>query len=95
MPRGTPFQPGNKAAQNRGANKITKGVKDTFLQVFNDLQEDPKTDLTSFAKKYPRDFYNLATKLIPTEISGQITQNVIKVVRADRGNNDNTTDTPS
>lgn len=52
-------------------NKITKTVKETVLKVFNKLQKDPVNNLTEFAKKYPRDFYAIAAKLIPTEISGK------------------------
>lgn len=80
-PRGKPFEPNNKAAENRGANKITRTVREGFLQTFNKLQEDEKTDLLSFAKKYPREFYALASKLIPTEIQGEVTAKIIRVVR--------------
>lgn len=66
------FQKGNKAAADRGKNKITKTVKETVLSVFLDLQSDPKHNLQSFAEKYPRDFYTIAAKLIPTEITGSI-----------------------
>jgi hypothetical protein len=68
----TQFKPGERrAGRAKGTpNKATKTVKETVLSVFNDLQEDPRHSLTAFAKKYPRDFYNIAAKLIPTEIKG-------------------------
>lgn len=53
-------------------NAITRTVKETVLDVFNKIQEDPKVNLEQFAKKYPRDFYMIAAKLIPTEITGTL-----------------------
>ncbi len=53
-------------------NKITKTVKETVLAVFNDLQSDPKNNLLEFGKKYPRDFYQIAAKLIPTELNAKV-----------------------
>lgn len=51
-------------------NHVTKTVKQTLLEVFNEIQEDPALSLKTFAAKYPRDFYNIAARLIPTEITG-------------------------
>lgn len=72
------FKPGNPGKPPGATNKLTKTVKETVLSVFNELQDDPKTDLKAFAKKYPRDFYNIAAKLIPTELTGTV-KNVIRV----------------
>lgn len=72
------FKPGNPGKPQGATNKLTKTVKETVLTVFNELQEDSRTDLTAFAKKYPRDFYNIAAKLIPTELTGSV-KNVIRV----------------
>jgi hypothetical protein len=66
----------------RGQGRLNKTVKETVLSVFNELQEDPKRGLKSFAVKYPRDFYNIAAKLIPTEITGTI-KTVYKVTQPD------------
>jgi hypothetical protein len=71
-----PFQKGksgNKKGRTKGTpNKITKTVKETVLAVFNDLQSDPKNNLLEFGKKYPRDFYQIAAKLIPTEVNAKV-----------------------
>lgn len=75
------FKKGNTAAANRGPNKITKTVKETVLAVFNDLQEDPKSNLATWGKANPGLFYQIAAKLIPTEISAKVEATVIKVVR--------------
>lgn len=72
------FKPGNPGRKKGTPNRLTKTVKETVLSVFLDLQNDPKTSLTAFAKKFPRDFHNIAAKLIPTEISGKI-DNEIKL----------------
>lgn len=71
---------GNKAGKPQGAtNLITRTVKETVLAVFNEIQNDPKVKLSQFAKDYPRDFYTIAAKLIPTEVKGdvQITAQII------------------
>jgi len=69
----------------RGPGRLNKTVKETVLAVFNDLQDDPKNKLSAFAEKYPRDFYAIAAKLIPTEISGKI-DNEIKLTIVRRKN---------
>lgn len=82
-----PFEKGKEKTGGRQKgveNKITKTVKETVLIVFNDIQSDPKTNLTAFAKKYPRDFYQIAARLIPTEITGELKQRfVVSVKKAD------------
>ena len=69
------FEKGHKklGGKTKGTpNKITKTVKETVLAVFNDLQSDPKNNLLEFGKKYPRDFYQIAAKLIPTELNAKV-----------------------
>lgn len=63
-------------------NHLTTTVKEKVLSVFNDLQSDEKANLEAFAKKYPRDFYQIAAKLIPTEITGTM-KKVIHVTDID------------
>lgn len=70
-----PFEKGHKkigGRQKGSENKLTKTVKETVLGVFNDIQSDPNVNLMQFAKDYPRDFYAIAAKLIPTEIQAQV-----------------------
>ena len=68
------FQPGvsgNISGKPKGTpNRLTKTVKETILAAFNKLQSDPKANMLEWAKKHPKDFYLIAAKLIPTEISG-------------------------
>lgn len=53
-------------------NKFTKTVKETVLSVFNQLQEEPESNLFDWAKKEPTEFYKIASKLIPTEVNAQV-----------------------
>lgn len=85
-----PFEEGRNKTGGRAKgvpNKITKTVKETVLEVFTIIQDDPKVNLEAFAKKYPRDFYAIAAKLIPTEVKAQvdtsITWNETKTYEAD------------
>lgn len=80
---GRPFEKGKTNGRPKGAvNKINKTVKETVLRVFNELQKDPKKNLLEFGKKHPIQFYQMAAKLIPTEIVGTSTQ-VIRVLSSD------------
>lgn len=62
-------------------NKLTKTVKEVVLQVFNELQESEDNNLTAFAEKYPRDFYAIAAKLIPTEINAKLNKIQLEIIR--------------
>lgn len=78
----TQFKAGNPGKQKGVQNKINRTVKQAVLDVFNSLQDDPKANLEAFAKKFPRDFYAIAAKLIPTEVDAQVKNSgIIKVVR--------------
>ena len=76
------FQKGNNAnpkGRPVGAiGKLNKTVKETVLNTFNELQKDKIHNLEAFAKKHPREFYLIASKLIPTEMIGT-TETIIKV----------------
>lgn len=76
------FEKGNTAAKNRGPNKITRTVKETVLAAFNELQKDKKANLIEWGKRNPSQFYQVAAKLIPTEVTGAEGGDIIiKVVR--------------
>jgi hypothetical protein len=78
-PRGKPFEKNNPGKQKGVVHTYTKTVKDSVLHVFQLLQSDPKHSLEAFAKTHPKDFYNIASKLIPTEVNANLTSKVIKV----------------
>ena len=75
----TKFKPGNKGKPPGTLNKLTKTVKETVLAVFNELQGEEKNSLKAFAVKNPRDFYQIAAKLIPTEISADVKMTVDQI----------------
>jgi len=66
------FKKGNPGKPVGAVHKLTRTVKETVLSVFNDLQDDPKANLNAWAQKEPTEFYKIASKLIPTEITGQV-----------------------
>ena len=80
-----PFKPGtsgNAAGRPRGLeNSLTVTIRDTVKKTFDLIQRDPKyakIALPQFALDYPRDFYLMASRLIPTtEIVGNITQDIV------------------
>ncbi len=77
---------GNPNGRPKGSqNRLTKTVKETVLDVFLKLQEPDaaqpdKMSLDKFAEKYPKDFYNIAAKLIPTELSAKVEATVKQVI---------------
>lgn len=75
------FEKGNPGRLPGTQNKLTKTVKETVLEVFNKLQQDPEHDLEWFGTTYPRDFYAIAAKLIPTEINAKINKVKLEIVR--------------
>ncbi len=78
----TQFKPGNPGKPKGAQNHLTKTVKETVLAVFNKIQEDPKVKLEQFAVDYPRDFYAIAAKLIPTEVTAKIDNKInLHIVR--------------
>lgn len=82
MPRGKPFKEGNSGRPKGAENKLTRTVKETVLNAFLIMQQDKKHNLIEFAKKYPRDFYAIAAKLIPTEIKGAFNgKTTLEIVR--------------
>lgn len=83
MPKSdTQFKKGEAPGRPKGAkNHLTKTVKETVLAVFNDIQSDPKVNLKSFAKNHPRDFYQIASRLIPTEINAKFNKVTLEIVR--------------
>lgn len=74
------FEKGNPGKLPGTLNKLTITVRDTVLSVFNDLQTDPHSNLLSWAKSEPTEFYKIAAKLIPTEINHSLDNKVIRVI---------------
>lgn len=89
-----PFQKGNPGRPHGATGKLNRTVKETVLEVFNDLQEDPVHKLGEWAKKEPTEFYKIAAKLIPTEVTGSVKHTIMARVTdetetdADNGSSD-------
>lgn len=62
-------------------NKITRQVRELVLEVFNTIQDHPTANLQSFAEANPKDFYAIASKLIPTDVNAKVNATEIKVIR--------------
>lgn len=67
--------------QKGSQNKLTKSFKEIVKVTVDEMQGNPSTNLLAFAKSNPKEFWQIAAKLIPTELSGTLNQRVIKVVR--------------
>jgi len=64
------FEKGNPGKPKGAVTKSTKLVKEVFAEVFAALQDGGPASLENWAKEQPTEFYKLASKLIPTQISG-------------------------
>jgi len=62
--------------QKGSLNKVTTTVKESVLNAFNELQKDPEANVISWGKKNLKDFYLIASRLIPTEmaVKAEVTQ---------------------
>lgn len=69
-------------------NKITRTVKEIIAGAVQAAQEDPKhpANVAVFSKTHPREFWQVASKLIPEEIkatlAGQVRYEIGVVVEA-------------
>jgi hypothetical protein len=67
---------GSKPGERRGGreagtpNKITTSIKEAVLETFLNL--GGVSHMTSWAKETPTDFYRIAAKLIPQQISADV-----------------------
>lgn len=64
-----PFEKGEGGRPKGAINKSTKLVKDVFAEAFAELQEDETTCLVTWGKENTTEFYKLASKLIPTQLT--------------------------
>lgn len=65
----TQFKPGNTLGQ-RPKKRYGAGLRDTFLAVFEELQEDEDCNLAQWARENPTEFYRLVARLLPQEYTG-------------------------
>jgi hypothetical protein len=77
------FEPGNTLSTGRPRgvpNKLTTTIREAVLEAFSELQKDPNNNLLAWGKQNPSLFYQIASKLIPTEINHSLDNKVIRVI---------------
>ena len=60
-------------------NRFTASMKDAFLSVYQDLQDDNGEDhghLKAWAEKHPTDFYKICSKMIPQQLTADVNHTV-------------------
>lgn len=73
-----------KGGRTKGTpNTFTKTVKQVFTDTFNDLQSDPLSNLSTWGRSNPTEFYKLCGKLIPTAVDlkadVEVTKQIFKI----------------
>lgn len=63
-----PFKKGNKGRPKGAENKVTKAFKEAVLTAFHDCGGVPA--LTVWANENRTEFYKIAARLIPHEVTG-------------------------
>lgn len=53
-------------------NKFTRSVKEAFEAAFKSMQEKPHIKLEDWGESNPTEFYKLASKLIPSEVTATV-----------------------
>jgi hypothetical protein len=75
------FKKGNPGRPKGTPNVLTRTVKEAVLDAFNELRGDRKANLVAWGKKNPGAFYQVAARLIPTEIKGGFDKIKLEIVR--------------
>lgn len=80
------FKKGQGGRPKGAKNVVNRTVKETVLEVFNKMQEGEHS-LQAWAETEPTEFYKIASKLIPTELSGSVKQTfIVSRKKPDAGN---------
>lgn len=75
---GRKFEKGNPGKPAGATNHVTRSVKEVIAKAVQDAQADPKhpANVANFSKEFPREFWQVAAKLIPEEIRAALTHSV-------------------
>jgi hypothetical protein len=63
------FKKGNPGKPKGAITTTTKLMKEVWVDVFNEAQNDPKTSLKAMMVEHPLEFYKLAIRIIPTQVN--------------------------
>lgn len=81
---------GKKTSRKNIPNKVTKAFKDILVDTIHALEDnsdkkkkDKKTGLLAFAKDNPKEFYRIASKLVPQDIIGELNGDITIRVKRD------------
>lgn len=78
-------KPGPKKGERYGGrekgtpNRFTASMKDAFLSVYQDLQDETGTEhghLRQWALEHPSEFYKICAKMIPQQIKADVNHTV-------------------
>lgn len=82
------FKKGEGGRPAGAKNIVNRTVKETVLEVFNKLQSGPMA-LEKWAAVEPTEFYKIASKLIPTELTGSVKQTFVVTRKKQNGDGNN------
>jgi hypothetical protein len=68
----TQFKKGQGGREPGVPNKLTKTIRESVLEAYNELQKDKKANIVAWGKRQPGLFYQIAARLIPTEINATL-----------------------
>jgi len=82
---------GNPKGKKKGTpNKITKAFKDILVETIHTLEnnsgkgeDEARTGLLAFAKKNPKEFYRIASKLVPQDMVGELNGDITIHIKRD------------
>ena len=71
-----PDKDGNKTGgrQKGSLNKHTYAFKDLIMNAYAALEKDPKFGIVKWAKENQTEFYKIAAKLIPIQVTANVNQ---------------------
>lgn len=61
-------------------NVTSRSMKETVMNTLEWLQTQPRSNMRAWAKENPTQFYQIAAKLIPTEVSASVDVTGIKQI---------------
>ena len=81
---------GKKTSRKNIPNKVTKAFKDILVETIHTLEDnsgngedEAKTGLLAFAKKNPKEFYRIASKLVPQDMVGELNGDITIHIKRD------------